>query len=99
MQLPHAPADLMRSKRAHIRRDTRDAQQTRLRVDQRLNCRCIHSFLLHEIQQDPRVERASASPHHQAIDCRKAHGTRNALAICNGTQASSISQVRQDEVL
>src|SRR6185437_8773425 len=71
---------IARQQRAHVARDAGHTEQARLIVDELLDCACVHAALIHEIEDDTRVERAAARTHRQAFHGGETHRAGHALA-------------------
>ena len=69
---------------AHVARDLGDPEQTGLFVEEMLEGACIHAVAIHEIEQDPGVDRAAARAHGQSVQRSETHRGRDALTAVQG---------------
>ncbi len=53
-------------------------------------------MLVHQIDQNAGIERATAGAHHQAVDRREAHGAGDASPVTDCAETRAIAEVRDD---
>ena len=80
----------------HVVADAGDTEQSGLVIEQIAHLGRGHPLLLHQVENDARIEIAAAAAHGQAIERRKAHGRRHALAPMDRTQAGAAAEMGHD---
>src|SRR5438552_18060269 len=56
----------------------------------------VVALLVHEVEQDTRVQVAAARTHHEAARGREAHGSIDGLPVADCGQARAVPQMRDD---
>ena len=83
-------------KRAHVTRNARHTEQSRLLVNELLDSARIHLQLVHQIEHDARIDGAAACPHRQAVHGCKSHRGRHAPAGMHRAHAGAVAEMRDD---
>ena len=82
---------------SHVVADAGNAKQPGLVIEQIAHLGRGHALLLHQVENDTRIEVAAPAAHGQAIERRKAHGRRHALAAMDRTQARAAAEMGHDD--
>ena len=82
--------------RLRTRRDTGDAEQARLVIEQMRESLDAELLVLDEVQHHTGVERAAARAHHQTVERGKAHRRGDASQAPHRAQAGAAAQMRDD---
>ena len=79
---------------AHVAGNAGDAEQARLLIEQLFDGTGIHLQLVHQIEDDPRVQVAAAGAHRQSVHGGEAHGAGHALAVVDRAHAGAVAQMQ-----
>ena len=81
---------------SHVVADAGNTKQSGLVIEKIAHLGRGHPLLLHQVENDARIEVAAPAAHGQAIERRKAHGRRYALALMDRTQACAAAEMGHD---
>src|SRR5487761_117664 len=82
---------------AHVARNSRNAEEAGLVIENLIDSACVDSFFSHQVSQNARIDRSRARAHHQSIQRSEPHSRVDTAATVNGCKRTTISKMSRNK--